>query len=308
MRKKILISGATGLIGTLLTKNLKDDDYDITIFTRDIESAKKRNPYASEYVLWDFHEPESWYKYLEDKYAIVHLAGANLFDKRWTEDYKKVLYNSRVLSTRNLINAIEKLSKKPELFICASGISYYGDSGEQILTEDSVPGNDFLAKLTLDWEKEAAKVEPLGIRRVSVRTGIALSKDSGALKLMLPIFKLFVGGTPGNGKQWFPWIHIQDLINIYRFVIENSSINGPVNAVSANPVTMKEFVKTLGHIMKRPSIFKVPKFAVKIVLGEFAEYVTVSTRGVPQKLLENNFKFQFGDLEAALDDILNKQV
>lgn len=305
MTKEIILTGGSGLIGTQLTKTLINNNYRVIIVTRDVEHAKKSNPYASKYFLWDYQNSEKLREKIEGKYAVIHLAGANLFTKRWTSNYKKIIYNSRIESTKNLVNIINRTTKKPEVFICASGVNYYGDSGDEILTEDSDGAQDFLAKLTADWENEASKVKSSGIRWVSIRNGIVLSKKGGALKIMLPIFKLFIGGTLGNGRQWFPWIHIQDTINIFEFAIENKNITGPINATSPNSVRMNEFVKSLGHVLNRPSILKVPKFALKAIMGEFGEYITASLRVYPKKLLDNNFKFQKENLPTVLEELVH---
>jgi uncharacterized protein len=307
MRKKILITGGTGLIGTCLTKSLEESGYHTTIFTRNIDSAKRRNPYAFEYVAWDFHKPENWQKYLEDKFAVIHLAGTNLFGKRWNESYKRILYNSRIDSTKNLVKAIENIKNKPKSFITASAVGYYGSRENEILTEDSKPGIDFLAKLTVDWENAASKAETLGVKVISIRNGIVLSTKGDTLKIMIPIFNYFLGASLGSGKQWFPWIHIHDTINIFKFAIENESINGPVNAVSPNYATMNMFVKTLGNILKRPVLFKVPKFLLRIVFGEFSNSILASLKVKPEKLLKNNFQFQYENLENTLKNLIQNK-
>ncbi len=306
MTKEIILTGGSGLLGTQLTKTLIDSNYQVTVVTRNLNAAKKKNPFASRYILWDYKNSEGLIKELEGKHAVIHLAGANLYGKRWTKSYKKILYNSRIETTKNLVSAMQKLNEKPDVFICASGINYYGDSGDKILTEDFNNGHDFLAKLTSDWENEASKAEPLGMRWISIRNGIVLSKEGGALKVMLPLFKSYIGGALGNGRQWFPWIHIEDTVNIFKFAIENGNIKGPVNAVSPNPVRMNEFVKTLGKVLSRPSVFKVPNMALRIVLGEFGKYITASLRATPQKLLDSGFKFQNPELQTALENLIKK--
>lgn len=306
MPKEIILTGGSGLLGTQLTKTLVDNNYRVSIITRDVNSAKEKNPFASKYILWDYQDYEKLRKELEGKHAVIHLAGANLYGKRWTKNYKKILYDSRIETTKNLVNVMRTLNEKPAVFICASGINYYGNSGDKILTEDCDSGNDFLAKLTLDWENEAGKIESFGIRQVLIRNGIVLSKEGGALKVILPIFKSFIGGPLGNGRQWFPWIHIEDTVNIFKFAIENENIKGPVNAVSPNPVRMNEFTKTLGKVLSRPSVFKVPNLTLRIVLGEFGKYITVSLRATPQKLLDNGFEFQNPNLQTALENLIKE--
>jgi uncharacterized protein (TIGR01777 family) len=247
---------------------------------------------------------DEWLHELESVDAVIHLAGANLSTKRWNKEYKKLLYDSRIISTKKLIEAIKTVERKPKVFITASAIGYYGNRSDEILTEESEAGKDFLANLCNDWEKEAKNVEQFGVRSVQIRTGLALSRNEGALKQMLPAFKYFIGGPLGNGKQWYSWLHIEDIVNIYVKALESEILSGPINAVSPNPVTMKKFAKILGDVLHRPSFFSVPKIILLLVIGQVAEVVTSSQRVVPEKLLNSSFKFKFEKLEDALRDIL----
>ncbi len=304
MAKRIVITGASGLIGHNLCRTLISRGDEVSIFTRDINKTKNIITGVKEYIEWDYNKPAEWKDYLKNKDAVIHLAGANLSGKRWTEDYKKKILKSREISTKNLAGAISSLNEKPSLFICASGVNYYGDSGNHALAEDSNAGSDFLAKVCEIWEDEAAKVEKAGVRRISIRTGVVLSINDGALKKMLLPFKFFIGGPLGNGGQWFPWIHIEDIINIYCYCLDNISLNGVVNACAPDPVTMNEFAKTLGKVMHRPSLFRVPKFVLRLAVGEVTESITASMKVIPQKLLEDGFKFKFGNLRDALTDLV----
>jgi uncharacterized protein (TIGR01777 family) len=234
----------------------------------------------------------------------VHLAGANLAAKRWNEEYKKLAYDSRIISTRNLVEAIKLVEQKPKAFICSSAVGYYGNRGDDILSEDELQAHNYLADLCADWEKEAENAEALGVRRVSVRTGLVLSKNEGLLKQLLPSFKFFMGGYLGSGKQWFPWIHIDDIVGIYLHVIENEKINGAVNGASTGIVTNKEFSKTLGKVLERPALFPIPKFALKIVSGELGEYVADSQRVSVDKIIKSGYNFKFENLENALRDLI----
>lgn len=302
--KKIIITGATGLIGQQLTIKLTDMDYKITIFTRNPDNAQKKLPNVHKVVKWEYDYVDEWLHELESVDAVIHLAGANLSTKRWNKEYKKLLYDSRIISTKKLIEAIKTVERKPKVFITASAIGYYGNRSDEILTEESEPGKDFLANLCNDWEKEAKNVEQFGVRSVQIRTGLALSRNEGALKQMLPAFKYFIGGPLGNGKQWYSWLHIEDIVNIYVKALESEILSGPINAVSPNPVTMKKFAKILGDVLHRPSFFSVPKIILLLVIGQVAEVVTSSQRVVPEKLLNSSFKFKFEKLEDALRDIL----
>lgn len=302
--KKIIITGATGLIGQQLTIKLTDMGYKITIFTRNPDNAQKKLPNVHKVVKWEYDYVDEWLHELESVDAVIHLAGANLSTKRWNKEYKKLLYDSRIISTKKLIEAIKTVERKPKVFITASAIGYYGNRSDEILTEESEAGKDFLANLCNDWEKEAKNVEQFGVRSVQIRTGLALSRNEGALKQMLPVFKYFIGGPLGNGKQWYSWLHIEDIINVYIKVLESEILSGPINAVSPNPVTMKKFAKILGEVLHRPSLFSVPKIILLLVIGQVAEVVTSSQRVVPEKLLNSSFKFKFEKLEDALRDIL----
>ncbi len=303
MSKKIVITGASGLIGTNIAKALINRGDNVYIFTRDINKTKNIIHGAAEYFEWNYKEPDKWSEHLNSKDAVIHLAGANISGKRWSANYKETILKSRELSTRNLVNVISSLPDKPKSFICASGINYYGDSGNKLLTEEEEPGNDFLANVCKIWENETKKVERAGIRSISVRTGVVLTTKEGALKKMLIPFKLFIGGPLGSGKQWFPWIHLDDILNIYIYLLDNNNLNGAFNACSPNPATMNEFAKTLGKVMKRPSFFTVPKFALTFAAGEIADSITASLKAVPKKLLEHGYKFKFENLKDALTDL-----
>src|SRR5690606_22073383 len=207
----------------------------------------------------------------------------------------------------NIVDAISKAKKKPEVFICASGINYYDDYVDDVITEEDKPGNDFLAKVCIMWENEAAEVEKLGVRRVSIRTGVVLAKDEGALKEMIMPYKFFVGGPLSTGRQWFPWIHIDDLVGIYLHAIENKNLTGPVNAAAPDTVTMNKFAHTLGDVLHRPSFFHVPKLGLKIAVGEFGETILKSHKVIPKKVLEEGFKFEYEDLEEALKSLIKQK-
>ena len=303
MTKKIIITGATGLIGKNISSELIKRGEEIIVFTRNTEDVKTKVPDASLYVKWDYNKIEDWKEYLNNSNAVIHLAGANLFNRRWSKKYKKIITESRIKSTQNLVKVISETENKPGVLICSSAVGFYGNSGDKILTEDSAKGNDFLADLCFKWEETAKEVENLNVRRVSIRSGIALSKEDGILKKLLLPFKLYAGGTIGSGSQWFPWIHINDLVNVYLFSLYNK-VEGAVNAVFPNPVRMKEFTDELGKALNRPSFVKVPEFILKIVLGDAAEAVLSSLRVIPQKLNNQNFKFEFENLSSCLKDLL----
>ena len=302
--KNIVITGATGSIGRRLVKELSAKGNELVVFTRVIKEAEDKFSNATSFVKWDYNKPAEWQQHINSADAVVQLAGANLSGRRWNSAYKKLAYDSRIISTRNLIEAIKSVEHKPKVFICANAVGIYGNRYDEVLDETSLLGDDFLAHLCRDWEEEAAKVEEIGVRRVSIRTGLALAKDEGLLKQLYLPFKLFVGGPLAGGKQWFPWIHIDDIVGIYLHAIDNESVQGSINAVSPGIVRMKEFAKTFGKVLHRPSIFPIPKFAMKIVAGEVAEYAVMSQRTSVKKIIDAGHKFKFKNLEIALSDLL----
>lgn len=302
--KKIVVTGATGLIGKKLVNSLIEKKYEVVVFSRNIQKAKLQLPNVKEFVEWDYKKPEKWKSSLEKIDGVIHLAGVNLFARRWNEEFKKEILDSRQISTKNLVEAIKQCISKPKVFISASGIGYYGDRNDEELNDSSTPGKDFVADVCKIWEFESQQLTKINLRNVQIRTGLVLCTEDGALKQMLPAFKMFFGGPLGNGKQWSSWLHIDDIVEIYLYALENETITGPLNAVSPHPVMMKYLAKTLGKILKRPSIFSVPNFILKLVVGEAAEVVTASQRVIPDKLVKNGYKFKFTKLEDALRDLL----
>lgn len=303
MNKRIIITGATGLIGKHLSKALIDKGYDVYAFTRSVESSRKELPHVRHFIKWDYHKPDTWKKEVDGAYAIIHLAGANLFGKRWNDAYKKEIIESREISTRSLVNAIAEAKHKPEVFISSSAVGIYGNRGDESLDENSSLGNDFLAQVCKVWENEASKVEQYGVRRVSIRTGIVLDKEEGALPKMITPYNFYIGGPLGNGKQWYPWIHIRDIVKIYIYALE-SDLSGAVNAVSPTQVTMNQFSKSLADVISKPDKFKVPAFALRIAVGEGAAAILSSQKVVPKVLLEKGFEFRYPMLRPALLQML----
>ena len=302
--KKVLLTGATGLIGKRIADKLIRRGDEVTIFTRSVDKAKQIIPGAAEYVSWNLNR-DDWQSSLEGTDAVIHLAGENVMAKRWNKEHKENILNSRVDGTRALVNAIGHAEKKPKVFISASAVGFYGSS-EQPVTEESLPGKDFLADVVSAWENETKKVDEYKVRRVNIRTGIVLDKNEGALAQMITPFKYFIGGPLGTGEQWFPWIHIDDTVGIYLFSLDNENINGILNAVSPNPLRMEEFCKTLGALMHRPSLFKVPAFILKLIFGEAADVLLTGAQVIPERTMELGYKFRFEKEEDALIDLLNK--
>lgn len=305
MKKKVVIAGATGLIGRHLSMHLAKNGYEIKALVRNPEKAfDSLQHFNIELIEWNIEmSPEEVSSFLEQNDCVINLAGASVGAKRWNDCVKKELYDSRINSTKQLITAIDLCEIKPSIFICSNGVGIYGYRGCEDITEQSSFGSDFLAKLCIDWENEALKAQK-NCRVVSMRTAVVLDANEGALKELMMPFKFFAGGWFGSGKQWLPWIHIKDIVEIYKFCIENE-ISGGVNAVSPHPVTNKEFCKELGKVIHRPCFLPVPRFALKIAVGEFAETLLNGQKVIPEKLNNLSFHFQFKSLNSALTNLLN---
>lgn len=295
----ILITGGTGFIGEeLRTKLLKEGHY-LAILTRSPKKYEDESAKNQRFISWDADLVNE----IDKSDVVINLAGENIFGQRWTDEVKQRIYDSRIETTRKLVEAMEKAESKPEVFISASASGIYGDKGDQVLDEQSEYADDFLAKVCKDWEAEAQKASELGIRVVNPRIGIVFEEGGGALEKMIPPFKFFVGGPVGDGKQYMSWIHRTDLVNAILFPIGNKDLEGAYNVCSPNPATMNEVAETLGNVMNRPSFFRVPKFALDIAFGEAAQPITGSTRMQPKKLQVSGFEFRFEELEEALADI-----
>lgn len=284
MGMNVTVTGATGFIGTRLTRALLDAGHTVHALGRGE---------------WQSHEREPPPDALAGADAVIHLAGEPVA-QRWTPEAKKRIYSSRVDGTRHLVNGLSTESRRPSVLISASAIGYYGSRGDEILTEQSAPGDDFLAHVVVDWEKAAVLAESLGIRVVLLRFGMVLGKEGGALAKMLPPFRLGVGGRLGSGHQWTAWIHIDDLIHLILFALTTASVKGAMNATAPEPVTNAEFTKVLAAAIHRPAIFPVPKVALKLLFGEMAEMLLASQRVIPEAVESAGFEFQYPKLGPAL--------
>jgi len=295
---KIVLTGATGMIGSLLTERLLQSHQSLVLLSRrppaETSVAKKQ------WLAWQPGASGDWERAIDGADAVINLAGEPIAGKRWTPKQKEILRSSRVDGTRALVDAIAKAQVKPKLMISGSAVGYYGPHGDEALNEDSKPGDDFLARLCVDWEAQAQKAESLGVRVCFLRTGIVLAKGKGALKKMVPPFKMFFGGPLGSGRQWMPWIHIEDEIGLIQFLIDNEGARGAFNAIAPNPVTMAEFSKTLGGVLNRPSWARVPPFVLALMVGEMAEMLLNGQRAIPAAASKLGFKFQYPSLKLAL--------
>lgn len=297
---KVVVTGGTGFLGSALTTALVEKGYTVAILTRNPQKGNAEVPDVS-YVHWN-----DILKAIDGSVAVVNLAGESLGGRRWTESLKKRIISSRVETTSAVVKAIAETpsERRPRVLVSASAVGYYGDSGDSILTESTPAGTDFLAGVCRLWESHA-HAAPKGVRVVTPRIGVVLHPDGGALEKMLLPFKLGLGGPLGNGKQYFPWIHLDDMVRIFIEAIENETLEGAVNASSPNIVTMSAFAEALGKVLSRPTLFKVPAFALSLALGESSIVVTASQRMVPDKLLHSGFKWKFPEVEGALQDLLS---
>ncbi len=300
---RVTVTGATGLIGRALIGALQRRGAEVTVLSRDAERARRRLADAGvepvEAFDWDLLGEAAPAAALEGRDAIAHLAGENVA-QRWSEESKRAIRESRVTGTRNLLAGVAATQGRPRALVSASAIGYYGAHGEEPLDEDAPPGGDFLAKVCVEWEAEAAKASALGLRVVCVRTGVVLDKDGGALEKMLPPFKLGVGGPVASGRQFISWVHRDDLVGIYLAALTDGRWSGPVNATAPEPVSNRDFSHALGRALHRPALLPVPGAALALLYGEMAEIVTKGARVMPAKPLVLGYEFRHAALGEAL--------
>ena len=294
---KIFLTGGTGFVGKSLAPALIRGGHEVTILTR----SGKGGPPGVSLVEGDPTQKGGWQAAIKEHDAVINLAGASIFT-RWTDEAKKIIRESRLLTTRNLVGALE--GARVRHFFSTSAVGYYGFHKDEALTEESLPGDDFLARLGRDWEKEAREAEKKGCRVVITRFGIVLGEKGGALGQMIPLFRKYLGGQLGSGNQWFSWIHIEDLTAAFLFLLGHPEFSGPVNFTAPNPVRNRELAKTIGKAMGRPSFLPVPGFMLKLTLGEFGSILLEGQRVIPQKLLRSGFQFRYPEIEQAIEQII----
>jgi uncharacterized protein (TIGR01777 family) len=298
---KIFVTGATGFIGQHLVKQLLKNNHKVICYTRN--QMKAYNMFGDDIVALNENEFDvCGKKYLEGCDAVINLAGEPVA-QRWTDTVKENIAESRIGITEKLVTKINSCTKKPQVLISASAVGYYGNAYENILVEDSEPGQGFLSDVCYDWEYAASNVDT---RLVNLRIGVVLGRNGGALQKMLTPFKMCLGGKLGSGNQWMPWIHVEDIVSIILEAINNQSMEGPVNCVSPNAVTNKDFTNTLASVLSRPAIIPVPEFALKLLFGEGACILLDSQNVKPNTLLKNKFKFKYPDLKSALNNLLKQ--
>ena len=296
----ILITGGTGFIGSALVKRLIEEGHGVTVLSRSPDNVKilcgqgvKALGSLSQLKAEEYYE------------VIVNLAGAPIVDARWSEVRKQIIRESRIGLTKELIACIANMAVKPKLLISGSAIGYYGDQGDALITEQSRPYKDFSQELCADWEATAKQAEQLGVRVCLIRTGLVIAHDGGFLQRLLLPFRIGLGGALGDGRQWMSWIHRQDWINIAMTMMIDATMQGPYNATAPNPVTNSEFTQLLAQTLNRPALLPAPAWMLKILLGERSELVLGSQRVIPERLLAQNFKFQYDDLATALSEALS---
>ncbi len=302
---RVLITGGTGLIGRAVSVDLQAAGYDVIVLTRDPSRAKP--PAGVDVAGWDGLTGAGWSQLLDRESAILHLAGEGIAEGRWSEERKRRLRASRVDSGRAVLEGIRAAKITPRVLLQSSAVGFYGPRGDDPLDENEPAGSTFLADVSREWEASTRDAEKLGVRRPLLRTGIVLSRDGGALpKMSLPV-RLGVGGALGSGKQWFPWIHEVDEVAAIRFLLERNDATGPFNLTAPNPVTNAEFTRALGRALHRPTLFRVPAFALRIAVGEMADSLLASQRVIPKRLLDLGFRFRFEGVDAALAELFSNR-
>ncbi len=307
MQGGVAITGATGQLGSALAASCARDGIPVSALVRDTARAAALLPSAKLHA-WDATRGSPPVEAFAGVDVVVNLMGEGIADKRWNDARKKQLRDSRVVGTRALVDALRDLPRRPRLLISASGAGYYGDRGDEILTESSAPGTGFLPELARDWEAESMRAAEIGLRVVVLRNGVVLSKGAGILHKMLTPFRLGLGGPIGSGRQWLPWIHLEDQIGLIRHAMSHEAVSGPLNAVAPEPVTNAEFARALGEALGRPTVLRAPLFALRLRFGSMVdEALLPSQRAMPVRTLETGYAFRHPLLRGALEEILDKR-
>lgn len=300
---KIFMTGGTGFVGTTLTRKLTQTGHQVTVLTRSIKGDRSL-PEGAMFLEGNPVEQGAWQQRIKDHEVFINLAGASIF-KRWAKSAKKEIWDSRIQTTRNLVEGLAGVKRKEILLISTSAIGYYGSHGEKDLDEESPPGDDFLANLAQEWESTALKAREFGVRVVLMRFGVVLGQKGGALRQMAPTFKRYMGSPLGSGKQWFSWIHEEDLADIHHLVINQKNISGPINCTAPNPVRNEELTEVLGKVLGKPTFMPaVPGFMIKMIMGEFASVLLNGQKVLPKRLINMGFRFQYPELREALENLL----
>lgn len=317
---RIVIAGGTGFLGSPLGEVYAEEGHDVRVLTRGLPPGESRHdpgtgvPGVSR-VGWQPNgqlpatggfaagQVPPWAHAIDGADAVINLAGESIAGGRWTPQRKALLRDSRIVATRSLAAAINGVAAPPRVFVSGSGVGFYGPSGDDLKTEDSEPGGDFLANLCVDWEQEARRAERSGTRVALLRTGIVLEQSGGALAKMLTPFRLFAGGPMGSGRQFMSWIHRIDWLEMVRWIVETPEVSGPVNATAPHPVTNREFARALGRALHRPALLPTPKIALKLAIGEMAETLVTGQRAIPAKAKALKFHFRYPEIDQAFRGI-----
>lgn len=299
----VLVTGGTGFIGSRVCDALHHKGDAVYVLSRNPTRAENKLPSLKAAYGWNPETEKLPTEATSNINAIIHLAGETIAG-RWNAEKKRKIRDSRILSTQNLVASLADIDPKPDTLICASAIGYYGGNNNESFTEASPAGTDYLAEVCAEWEVEAQKASELGIRVVMIRIGLVLGLGGGLLQQVLPPFKMGFGGILGNGKQWMSWIHIDDVVGIVLHALESSQIHGALNATAPTPVRNTEFTKTLGAVLKRPTLFPVPIFGLKLMMGEFADFIVLSQNVIPERTEASGYEFYYRTLESALDALL----
>lgn len=307
---RIVIAGGTGLIGRVLVGDLARAGHDIMVLSRNAAFKPSTFPEGVQLAQWDAIEIGEWSRLVDGSDVVVNFSGENIAGERflpgrWTEAKKRLLKSSRVDAGKVISKSIAEAKAKPRVLIQASAVGYYGPRGDEIVTESTSVGDDYLANLCSAWEGATKGVEEHGVRRVILRTGLVLSSIGGPLPRLIKQYRLFAGGAFGSGEQYWPWIHIDDVVGSIRFLMEDESATGPFNVTSPTPLTNRQFSKVFGTVLGRPSFWPIPAFAMKMLVGEVSVVVLKGQRAIPEKLGSLGYKFRFNDLGAALEDVLD---
>ncbi|UCF06412.1 MAG: TIGR01777 family oxidoreductase [bacterium] len=304
MAKRVIVTGGTGFIGRALCRRLVEKDYEVVVLSRNASHVKEILGETVRGVRWDGRSADGWSEYAEGAYGIVNLAGANIAAGRWTAGLKTRILESRLDAGRAVTGAVARASKKPRVLVQASATGYYGNRGEEVLTESSTGGTGFLADVAHHWERSTENVVAHGVRRVVVRTAVVVGRDGGLLGRILPPFQAFLGGPMGSGRQWFPWIHLADEVEAICFLLEHEDLHGPFNLAAPQQLRSRGFYGALGHAIGRPSWLRMPGSVLRLVLGEMAdELILVSQKVIPERLLKNGFSFRFTEIGDAFGEI-----
>jgi uncharacterized protein (TIGR01777 family) len=305
---RVFVMGGTGLVGSRLLARLRQRQDDVVLLTRRPEVGRQKLGETGAVVEGDPMTPGAWQERAADCDAVINLVGEGIFNRRWSADFKKLLYDSRIRAAEHVVQALRSQPRTAsggnKALVNASAIGYYGPRDDEELTEASPAGDDFLAHLCVDWEKAALAARPAGVRVAIVRIGVVLDKEGGALRQMLTPFKWFIGGPVGSGRQWLSWIHHDDLVGLLLLALDNAQVSGPLNGAAPNPVTNRDFSHALGRALGRPSFLRTPRLMLRLGLGQVAGLITTGQRVLPRRALELGYSFRFPAVAEALAAVL----